>query len=134
MSIATTNQSISDIFEKDVPSPMERLGTIEKLSEIGIKAGLAIIPILPFIAEDELENTVKSAKKYKAHYILHKHLELRGDQKSIFMKILEEYYPNLIEKYEELYLDSYMPDDNYISKINSSLDKLCKKYKLKNKI
>jgi len=134
MSMATTNQSVSDIFEKDVPLPMERLETIEKLSKIGIKSGLAVIPILPFIVEDELENIVKSAKKHKAHYILHKHLELKGDQKGIFMKILEEFYPNLVEKYERLYKDSYMPDDTFISKINSTIEKLCVKYKLKNKI
>jgi DNA repair photolyase len=134
ISITTLDQTISDIFEKNVPLPLERLKTIEKLSEIGINAGLAIIPILPFIVEEALENIVKSAKKHKAHYVLHKHLELRGDQKSIFMEILEESYPNLVEKYEELYKDSYMPNDNYISKINSSFDKLCKKYKLKNKI
>jgi len=134
ISITTLDQTISDIFEKNVPLPLERLKTIEKLSEIGINAGLAVIPILPFIAEEEIENIVKSAKKYKAHHILHKHLELKGDQKGIFMKILEEFYPNLVEKYEELYKDSYMPDDNYISKINNKLEKLCIKYKLKNRI
>ncbi len=134
ISITTLDQTISDIFEKNVPLPLERLKTIEKLSEIGIKSGLAIIPILPFISEDALEDIVKSAKKHRAHYILHKHLELKGDQKSIFMKILKESYPNLVEKYEELYKDSYMPDDAFISKINNKLEKLCTKYKIKNKI
>jgi len=134
ISITALDQTISDIFEKNVPSPFERLKTIEKLSEIWIKTGLAVIPILPFIAEDALEGIVKSAKKHKAHYILHKHLELKGDQKNIFMKILEEFYPNLVEKYEELYKDSYMPDDTYISKINNTLEKLCTKYKIKNRI
>ena len=66
ISITTLDQTVSDIFEKDVPSPMERLETIKKLSERGIKTGLAVIPILPFIVEDELEDIVKSAKKYKA--------------------------------------------------------------------
>jgi DNA repair photolyase len=134
ISIATLDHKISDIFEKNVPLPLERLKTIEKLSDLRINAGLAIIPILPFIAEDALEGVVKSAKNYKAHYILHKHLELKGDQKGIFMKILEESYPNLVEKYEELYKDSYMPDDAFILKINNKLEKLCIKYKLKNKI
>ena len=134
MSIATTNQSVSDLFERDVPSPMERLETIEKLSKIGIKTGLAVIPILPFIVEEELESIVKSTKEHEAHYILHKHLELKGDQKNIFIDFLGKSYPNLVEKYEELYKDSYMPDDNYISKINSTIKKLCVKYKLKNKI
>ena len=134
ISITTLDQTISDIFEKNVPLPLERLKTIEKLSELGINAGLAVIPILPFIAEDELESIVKSAKKHKAHYILHKHLELRGDQKNIFIEFLGTSYPNLVEKYETLYMGSYMPDDTYISKINSTIKKLCVKYKLKNRI
>jgi DNA repair photolyase len=134
ISITTLNQSVSDLFEKDVPSPIERLETIEKLSKIGIKTGLAVIPILPFIVEEELENIVKSAKEHKANYILYKHLELKGDQKNIFIEFLGKSYPNLVEKYEELYKDSYMPDETYIFKINNTLKKLCNKYKLKNRI
>ena len=124
ISITTLDQTISDIFEKNVPSPFERLETIEKLSESGIKTGLAIIPIIPFIVEDELEGIVKSAKKHKAHYILHKHLELKGDQKDIFMEIIKKIYPHLVEKYKKLYKDSYKPDENYISKINKFMDKI----------
>ena len=124
ISITTLNQTLSNIFEKNVPPPIERLETIKKLSEAGIKTGLAVIPILPFITEKELENIVRSAKKHKAQYILHKHLELRGDKKNIFMKTLEEFYPDLAEKYEKLYEDSYQPDENYISKINEFMNKL----------
>ena len=64
---------------------MERLSVIEKLSDSGIKTGLAIIPILPYIVEDDLENIIRAAYMYKARYILHKHLELKGDQKNVFM-------------------------------------------------
>jgi DNA repair photolyase len=107
---------------------------VKKLTNKGIKAGIAVIPMLPFIIEKELENIVKSAYKYQAQHILHKHLELKGDQKNKFLKTLENFYPDLVNKYEKLYKDSYMPNHDYISNLNKNMDKLCKKYKLKNKI
>jgi len=134
ISITSLNEFVSDIFEKKVPTSKERLLIVKKLSEMGMKTGIAIMPILPFITEEELEEMVKSASRHKAQYLLHKHLELKGDQKNIFMGILEEFYPNLVEKYEKLYGDSYMPDNTYISKINDTVCKWCAKYNIKNRI
>ncbi len=121
-------------MKKKVPSPKERLQTAKKLSETGIKTGLAVIPILPFIVEEELENIVKSASKHKAHYVLHKHLELKGDQKNIFIRTLEEFYPYLVEKYEKLYGNSYKPNQIYISKINNTVKKYCTSYGIPSKV
>jgi DNA repair photolyase len=134
ISITSLKESIFNVFEKDVPSPDVRLQTIEKLSSAGITAGLAVIPVLPFFVEAELEKMIKLAKKHRAHYLLHKHLELKGDQKEFFLEILEKRYPRLLEKYQKLYKDSYFPDVDYISKINETIAKLCNKYELKNKI
>lgn len=134
VSLTSLNKSISNIFEKNVPSPKIRLQTIEKLTNQEIKSGLAIIPILPYFAEDEFEEIVKSARHHKAQYFLHKHLELKGDQKTFFINTLREFCPNLVEKYEKLYKDSYMPDGNYISKISDSIKELCKIYNLKDRI
>ena len=79
-------------------------------------------------AEEELENIVKLAREYKAQHVLHKHLELKGDQKKIFMKTLEKYFPHLVEKYKKLYGDSYKPDNHYLSKINNIMNKWCTRH------
>ena len=134
VSITTLNENTCNIFEENVPSSKERLRVVEKLSERGIKSGLAIMPILPFIVEGELEDIVKAACKHKADYILHKHLELKGDQKTVFLKALEKFNPSLINRYEELYKDSYMPNQEYILKIKNTIEKLCAGYNLKNRI
>jgi len=134
ITIITLDKKTSQMFEKETPSPTQRLKTIKKLSKKGIKTGVAIIPILPYINEDEIEKIIKSAKKHNAKYILYKHLELKGDQKNIFIKTLEKYYPSLVKKYEEFYKNSYMPNDTYITKINNNLEKLCKKYEIKNRV
>jgi len=134
ISITTLDEPVANIFEKNVPSPKERLQTAKILSDHGIKTGIAIMPILPFIVEEELEEIVKSASNYNAQYVIHKHLELKGDQKHLFMNTLKEYYPHLTEKYEQLYENSYTPDDAYTAKTKNVLNKYCKNYKISNKI
>jgi len=134
LSTISLKQSISELFEKNVPSPQTRLQTIEKLTKVGIKTGLAIIPVLPYIVEDELEDIVKSSRNHKVEYLLHKHLELKGDQKTFYINILKESYPDFVEKYEKLYKNSYIPDKKYISKINNNVSRLCNNYGLKNRI
>ncbi len=134
VSITTLNENISNIFEKNVPLPKERLQVVEKLSENEIRSGIAIMPILPFIVEEELEDIVEVASTYKADYILYKHLELKGDQKTVFLRTLEEFNSNLINRYTELYKNSYMPSQTYILNLKDILDRLCKKNKVKNSI
>lgn len=134
ISMVSSDDDVSNIFEEQVPPSKERLKTVEKLSQYGIKTGVAVMPLLPFIVEGQLEQLVKTASRYKAQYILHKHLELKGDQKKFFMDILKESFPSLVEKYEELYQDNYMPNDEYISGIKDVLDSLCVKYNIKNMI
>lgn len=134
LSLISLDKKISEIFETKLPSPLERLEIVKTLSENGIKTGVAIMPIIPFIVENELENIVKKAEEYKAQYILHEYLELKGDQRQIFMDTLRSFKPDLVEKYKQLYKGSYRPNKAYISKINQLTDSLCDKYNLKNKI
>ena len=134
ISMSSIEPSILKIFEENVPSPKIRFKTIEKLSENNIRTGLAIMPIFPLIFEENLEEIIKEAKEHNASYALFKHLELKGDQKIKFFETLEEKFPDLLEKYDELYKDSYMPKESYISNLNSKIKKISKKYEIKNEI
>jgi len=132
ISAPSLNDTISKIFEENVSLPIDRLKTIEKLANSGIKTGFALMPIIPYIVESEFEEIVNVAKIHNADYFLHKHLELKGDQKGCFFEILREFYPELIQKYETLYQKSYMPNDMYISKINAKIKHICTKNNIKN--
>jgi DNA repair photolyase len=134
ISITSLNESISNIFEKKVLNPKDRLNIIKSLSQRGIKTGLALIPVLPYIVDDELENIIKTAKKSKASYVLHKYLELKGDQKTVFYQSIKQNYPYLFRKYRKLYADNYMPDEKYTEELNKKIQSYCKKHKIPNKI
>lgn len=132
VSILSLDQSLSRFFEKNISPPEQRMKLVEKLNKQGIQTGIALIPILPFIVEEELENIVKQSKKHLACYFLSKPLELKGDQKKVFMDTLRKHYPNYVEQYIKLYKDSYMPDEKYVKKMNHKVMLFCKKYGIKN--
>lgn len=134
VSIVSLDKQISKLFEKHVPLPKKRLQAMKALSENDIRTGLAVMPILPFIVENKFEELVESARDHNAQYVIHKHLELKGDQKTKYMNTIQENFPKLMEKYDELYEDSYMPNAAYISDINKSMEQWCKKYKIKKRI
>ena len=134
ISLTSINNKISKVFECNAPAPMERLRTVEKLNENGIKSGVAVIPWLPYFIEEEIEDFIKNIKKHKACYILHKHLELKGDQKNIFFNYIKKHYPSILEKYDNLYKNSYTPQKEYVYKIDNKISNLCKVNKIMEKI
>jgi DNA repair photolyase len=134
ISISSLNNKISNLLEPKLPSTRARFKIIEKMSKNGIKSGLAIIPILPYIIEDEIEDIIKLSLKYKSKYLLFKFLELKGFHKNIFYDILKNFDKKLFEKYYQIYKDRYLPDINYIEKINNKIIKICKKYGISNHI
>jgi len=134
ISMSSLNDQVVSIFEPDVPSPTDRLRTVHRLRSQGIKAGIALIPILPYIVESELESIVKAAHSVDAQYLLHKHLELKGDQERHFKNLIKEHYPHILSKYNVLYENNFNPHEGYIRKINTTLGKYCKKFNISEKI
>jgi len=133
-SIISLNQKLSDFFETKVPSSLNRLKIVEKLSKKGINSGLAIIPILPYLIEKEIVDIIDSAVKYKSNYLLFKHLELKGYQKEIFYNHLKLFDSNLPNKYMDLFGSNFIPNSEYIDYINDLIIETCGKYNLSNVI
>jgi DNA repair photolyase len=134
ISISSINKSVSNLFEKKVINPKKRFEIIKKLSNLKIFSGLAVIPILPYITDKELEDIFRLARKSNAKYLLYKYLELKGDQKQIYLNILKENFPEIVKKYERLYQNSYMPDTKYLSNLKTEINRLCKDFDIRNKI
>jgi DNA repair photolyase len=134
ISISSLNDQVVRIFEPEVPSPNDRLRTVEHLRSQGIKAGVALIPMLPYIVESEIESIVKAARSVDAQYLLHKHLELKGDQERLFRNLIEAHYPNLLPKYDSLYDNDFNPRKEYVQELNAILSEYCKKFKIPDKI
>lgn len=130
ISIISLDENVSNFFESSVPSTLERLELVKKLSENNINTGLAIIPLLPYIIDNEVEKILKESILYKANFVIYKFLELKGFQKKIFLDYLEKFDSNLKIKYLELYENNYYPNKLYVKKINDKFEYYLKKYKI----
>jgi len=132
ISILSLNEKISSLFEKNVISTKHRFNLVDTLSKNKIKAGIAQIPILPYITSKEIESIIKISKKYNAQYFLYKYLELKGEQKQIFLDLIKKYFPEHLTKYKTIYNNSIKPELKYTKEIDIKIQKYCKKYDIAN--
>lgn len=135
ISIISLDKQITDIFEhQHIASAHQRLQTVKTLTDHNIKTGVALIPILPYITDNEIEYIIKETQKNNALYLLHKYLELKGEQKTKFFSLLQNNYPTLTDKYTTLYEDSIKPKKKYMTTVDKTIAQLCKHYNVSQKI
>ena len=100
------NERLREIFEPRASTIAERFEALKILHDAGINTGIWMLPILPWIgdSDDNLESMVKSAAGAGVQYILPGGLTMKpGRQKTAFMAVIKEYFPELAEKYARLY-------------------------------
>ncbi|UCH88078.1 MAG: radical SAM protein [Thermoplasmata archaeon] len=142
--ITTTDQSLAKFLEPGAPPPKARLKAITELKKAGdIHVGVTFIPIVPFLADSDeaLESVTRAAKEAGADYILFGGgMTMRDAQAKWYFKRLGEQYPELVEKYLELfqaefingeYKGRYVPVRKYAKKLYRKMFELCEKYDIK---
>jgi DNA repair photolyase len=130
ITIFTSDQKISNLFEPLVPSPLDRFQMVSNLQSHHIKTGIALIPIMPYITDGTIEEFLITSALHHANHIIYKHLELKGDQKQIMLHLIGQIDPTLPSKYEQLYADSYAPHDMYIAETNKHIQEICRRLRL----
>lgn len=86
------------------------------------------MPFLPLLAEPDLEATVAAAAESHASFLLHKHLELKGEQRDRFLRILAEEFPLVLPWYQRWYKNAISPDPGYLNRLASRIEHLCQKH------
>ena len=105
-SLSSANDQFSQIFEPGVPSPSDRLASMQKLKNAGIPCGLFLMPVIPFLSDstEEIKNTLHKACKLGAEYAIFGTMTLKeGRQKDHFMNVLEHHFPELPHQYDMIY-------------------------------
>jgi len=136
ISLSTIDEDTAKIFEPNAPPPKERLKLLWRLREEGFQAGIAYIPVLPFISDssEKLEEMIKTAKEYDASYVFVGSLTLFGAGKKNFYRLLEKRFPELLLKYKSLFRIFTQPSKEYQEKLNRLARKLCEKHKVQYRI
>ena len=121
--VSITITSADDILGKKVepgaPRVSERFKAIQILAENGIKTGVTLMPVLPFL-EDNLDNihqVVFRAHEAGAEYIIPSFgMSLRDRQREYYYQKLDQHFPGLRGKYEQNFGYQYhVPADNTLN-------------------
>ncbi|MGZ7068317.1 MAG: radical SAM protein [Methanobacterium sp.] len=118
-SFSTLNEKIRKEAEPGAKPVKNRINTLRKIQESGIKTYVFISPILPFLTD--WKNIIKKTHKY-ADYFMLENLTVNGAVWGSVKRFLEEKHPNLIQKYREIYFE----DDPYWEIVEEEIIQYCK--------
>ena len=129
-SLSTLDEEVARVFEPNVPSPRERLEALSRVREEGFCAGVAFVPTLPFISDSKeaLDEMAKAAKEHGACYVFFSPLTLPRTCREEFMRVLERRYPELAERYGEVFRRSGYPTRRYADAFYRRALAACRKH------
>jgi DNA repair photolyase len=130
------SKQLKRTFEQNSPAVKLRFKAMEQLAGNNILTGTAFMPVLPFIADSEpdLEDVVKMTADSGGRFVLAGGLTLSGYEKVRYMNVIQENYPDLVERYEKLYKGSYRPTGSYWGDIACRVRDLCYKHGIKDRM
>lgn len=135
--VTTSDDNLAKKVEPGAPPTSSRYRAMRILAESGIYTGLTMMPILPFI-EDNEENIRCIVEKSAAHgakYIIPSlGMTLRDRQRAYYYKQLDKLFPEIREKYETKYGNQYGCFANNGDGLMSKFKELCSKYKIKTRM
>ncbi len=128
ITITTADDELSKLVEPGVPPSSRRFEVVRKLSEMGLFAGILLMPVLPFL-EDSLENVlaiVERAAECGARFVYPAFgMTLRQNQRDYYFQKLDELFPGLSEKYRRQYGNSYECRSPQAKRLWTAFSKAC---------
>ena len=131
ISITTTDDDLAKKLEPGAPSVSDRLEAMRTLSARGIHSGVAMMPILPFIEDNEenITRIVERARENGASYIVAWFgMSLRDRQRAYYYDHLDRLFPGLRRRYETRFGDQYQCAADDEVKLANVFNSLCKRY------
>jgi DNA repair photolyase len=126
--ITTTDNDLGKKLEPGAPKVSERLAAIKQLSAAGILTGITMMPVLPFIEDDEnnIRRVVEAGAESGAKYILAAFgVTLRDRQRDHFYLQLDKLFPSLKDKYQNAFGNRYYAPARDSARLESLFHDLC---------
>jgi len=135
--ITTKDDRIREIFEPNTPSAKARFSAMAEIAKAGITTGISMMPILPYIYDNDenLEGVIAATKKAGGKFVLASSLTLEQGSflKKSFLEIIKNNFVDLYPKYVNLFQDSqgkelYGPRPEYWRSVGPKIALFCTKY------
>jgi DNA repair photolyase len=105
VSVPTLDERLAREAEPTVAPPLQRLRAITTLAQAGIRVGVAIAPVLPFLTDsyDALHDVYAAAAQAGASFAWQSVLNLGDVARDTYFEFLSAYHPDLAPRYRELF-------------------------------
>jgi DNA repair photolyase len=125
-SIVTLDPALARRLEPRAPRPDLRLRALRTLATAGVPARLFVMPILPWLTDDEesLRGLLAAAREAGAAGAESNVLFLRPGTRETFFAFLRDEFPALVERYCRLYAGSAYAHPRYTARIEARVQRL----------
>lgn len=131
MTVTTCNDQLSKIIEPNVCTSSERFDALCKMSEAGLKTGITLMPVLPFLEDNEqnIIGIVDNAHLCGVKYIYAQFgVTLRQNQRDYFYQKLDSHFPELSLRYRQYYGERYNCVSPNVKKLWKIFTQRCEHY------
>jgi DNA repair photolyase len=130
VSVGFIDSELSRSVEPGTPSPQRRIETCAALTERGLRCGVLMGPVLPFLSDSpaQLEATVRLAAQAGAAHVTPIVLHLRPGAREWFLRWLGENFPDLVGPYRRLYGRGAYAPKAYQAQIADQIRDLARRY------
>ena len=132
-SISTLDAAVKRAFEPRSPAVAARLRAMEGIAAAGILTGVALMPVLPAVADDEthLGEAVAACAHHGAKFVLAGGLTMSGHQAGRVMGVVQRAFPEALPTYRAFYgTGSYGPPAAYSAALGLRVRDRCRRHGL----
>jgi DNA repair photolyase len=131
--ITTTDDALGLKLEPGAPAVSRRYAAMAALATRGIRTGVTLMPVLPYItdSEDNIAAIITQAAEHGASYVLAAFgMTMRDRQRAYYYDQLDRLFPGLRERYERAYGGRYECSAPTAPRLRAVYEDLCRTYHL----
>src|SRR5215469_6066503 len=130
VSAAFVDKSLWRAIEPGTPAPERRLEACAALNDSGLRCGVLMGPIVPFLSDSpaQLAAAVRQAAAAGAPHVVPIVLHLRPGAREWFLRWLGEAHPELVPRYAELYGRGAYARKDYQARISAQVHELAEHF------
>jgi DNA repair photolyase len=138
LSMSNVDPALKQAFEPHSPGLKRRLHAMEVLASAGILVGTSLMPILPFVGDDEkhLEDAVRATQEHGGSFVMAGGLTMEGIQAERTLAAARRLDAALEARWREMYhrdagqKPSYGPPRHYNARLGLLIRELCARHGL----
>lgn len=132
-SITTADDDLARIIEPGAARPSERFAAMQALRKAGIRSGVVLMPVLPFLEDNAANITqiVTQAAEHGAEFVLPAFgMTLRDRQRIYYYHKLDRHFPGVRAQYETAFGGQYHASARGAKQLSKLCAELCERHGL----